>query len=122
MAKQETAIFPVLKMINLVAQDQKYRECGVQTDCQIGAHMGHVVTQVDAKSLEDFANTSLSRLESIISQVRVQQASQSEDDLLDGGNSPTKSRGAMRSRSKGSLGAKKKKSAGQGSSKKTVDL
>lgn len=62
MERQANVVKPVLSMINIVAKDPCYFDAGTQTDCQINCNMAHVLTQVDSKSLQDFANTSMSNL------------------------------------------------------------
>jgi hypothetical protein len=59
MTIQRDAIIPVLKMIHIVSVAPKFVESGMQTECSIGCHMSHILTQVEASEISDFAETSM---------------------------------------------------------------
>ena len=44
MKVQRESIVPVLNMIHIVAQAPKFKESGMQTECTIDCHMGHLLT------------------------------------------------------------------------------
>ena len=82
MELQTDIIEPVLAMVNIAAKNQKFKEIGIQTDCQINSNLAHLHTQVDAGSLMSFANTSMSKLQSSIQQLRaLEEASGDNADL-----------------------------------------
>ena len=58
-------------MIKIAADSPKYNDCGTQTDCQVNSCMAHLLTQVDSRNLQDFANTNVSKLLSTVSQIRL---------------------------------------------------
>ena len=70
---------PVLGLIHIAAKDPKWANTETQTECSIGCHMGHVVTQFDSAQLENMAQTSLTRLQSIVSQIRKLEDDEEED-------------------------------------------
>lgn len=82
MEKQTDIIEPVLAMVNIAAKNQKYKELGTQTECQINCNMAHLHTQVDARSLMSFANTSMGKLQACVQQLKaLEEASGENADL-----------------------------------------